>query len=193
MVSNRFAGEVQRQEKQLTVGSAAALSSRGVVRRHWLVDSSGTDELLNENYSSISCYYTVASPPMVLSSITLVMSDNAILTAPAGDDYATLCGGTTLTNGIKLYITDGVDNILDISGTYPIKKFADLAVLCGGNINCVSEDAAADSHRIEATISMDDIFGQMPVLQVGHKVIALLNDDFSTLDFFKIGIVGYSL
>jgi len=193
MVSNRFAGEVERQEHALTIGSAAALSSRGVVRRHFLTDSSGTDTLLNENYASISCYHTVTSTPMVLSSITIVVSDNAILTAPAGDDYATFCGGVSLTNGIKFTISDGTATILDISSTYPIKTFADLMVLCGGKVSFINEDTTADQNLIVATISMMDLFGQMPVLQVGHKVIALLNDDFSTLDFMEIGIVGYSL
>lgn len=193
MVTNRFAGDVERGELRNTIGSAAALSSLKAVRRGWLVDSSGTDQLLNENYSAITCYYTVASTPMVLSSIVLILSDNAILTAPSSADFATLCGGTSVTNGIKLRITDGTASVLDISYTTALIKFADLALISSGRINDVSEDGAADSHRIIATISMQDLFGVEPVLPVGYKVEALLDDDYSTLDFFKIGVVGYSV
>jgi hypothetical protein len=128
---------------------------------------------------------------MVLSSIVLIMSDNAALSAPSSNDFATLCGGTIITNGVKLSISDGVADILDISVSNPIIKFSDLALLCGDGLRSVAE--AGSTNRLVATISMDDLFGQMPVLPVGHKVVALLNDDFSTLDFFKIGVVGFSL
>lgn len=194
MATNRFAGDVERRELKNTISSPAALSSLKAVRRGWLTDD-GTDQLLNENYSSTSattCYYTVTSSPMVLSAIVIIMSDNAILTAPSSDDFATLCGGTSSTNGIKLRITDGTASVLDISYTTGIVKFADLALISCGKINEVSEDAAADSHRIVATIGMQDLFGVCPVLPVGFRVEAYLSDNYSTLDFFKIGVIGYS-
>jgi hypothetical protein len=196
MVVNRHAGRVEGQEYRGAAIYAGAVSSRKQAVWGYLTDD-GSDSSLNENYASATdCYYTVATSPLVVTSICVSVEDTDIAQAA----YGTFCGAVAaVTNGFKFKFVDSAGGTtLDLTtatatgGSLKSKAdFKSVAKTFSEVLINTSATTAQNVHSWTAEFCLNSWLGAGVLLNVGDKLVCTLQDNYSGLTSMTITFKGY--
>lgn len=149
-------------------------------------DGTGTTSL-NINYSAspVDVYYTSSSSRLDIYTLLIGVSDNSNFNQ---SDFGAISGG--LTNGIKFLVEleDGITEIPILSTDIrPIKKNNDFMILTA---HSSLTTFAGLSQTLICDFNVVNEYGKQFALEKNQRLIARLNDDFSSLTDFTIGIRG---
>jgi len=151
-------------------------------------DGNGTGTIsLNADYSSAptDVFYTSSISRIDIYTLLICVSDNANFNQT---DFGAIAGG--LVNGIKFLVRfeDGITEVPILSTNIrPIKKNSDfLSLTAHSNLTTFNGTA----QTLICDLNVEDEYGKPFALEKNQRLIARLNDNFSALTDFTIGIRG---
>jgi hypothetical protein len=158
------------------------------------ITDDGSDATLNENYSSIGCYY-VATRNLVIDTICLTLVDSTLPQNTLRNHESFFSNVVPLTSGLRFRVLTADNTVLtDISHTVPIKSGANLDGYCTAIVESFDASSATGANNYamySAKIDLDYLYGMGMYLSKSEKVILTLNDNLSGIDNFQVNLRGY--